>query len=94
MLTAARGPEQRQSAEASPLEAVLASEWKTRVDEALAALRDDADRVVLVLHYYQGLTLSEVAMVVGEPVGTVKWRTSRALGRLRQILGGTCDDEL
>jgi RNA polymerase sigma-70 factor, ECF subfamily len=93
MLAAARGPEERQSPEASPLEAVMASEWKTRIDEALAALRDEADRVVLVLHYYQGLSFAEVASVVGEPVGTVKWRASRALGRLRAILGERCDDE-
>lgn len=46
------------------------------------------DRAVLVLHYLQGLSYGEMAAVLDEPVGTVKWRTSEALNRLRALF---CD---
>jgi RNA polymerase sigma-70 factor (ECF subfamily) len=94
MLAAAGGRDRRQeSAEPSPLEAVLANERTTRVDAAVAALADEADRLVVVLRYYQGLSFREVASVLGEPTGTVKWRTSRAIERLRQILAERGDNE-
>jgi RNA polymerase sigma-70 factor, ECF subfamily len=92
MLVAARGTEPRESTDASPLETVLASEWSTRIGAAVAALPDDSDRIVIVLHYFQGLTFREVASVLAEPTGTVKWRTSRAIERLRQMLGERGDD--
>ena len=47
---------------------------------------DPADRVLLVLHYLQGLSYREMADVTGEPAGTIKWRTSLALGRMRNLL--------
>jgi RNA polymerase sigma factor (sigma-70 family) len=87
MLVAARVPERQDMLDASPLEAVLATERTTRVDAAVAALGEDADRIVIVLRYYQDLSFREIASILGEPLGTVKWRTSRAIGRLRQILG-------
>ena len=49
---------------------------------------DAPDRAVLVLHYLQGLSYGEMAAVLDEPVGTVKWRTSEALNRLRALF---CD---
>ena len=91
-LVAARGPHPQESPEASPLETVLANERSTRIGAAVAALPDDADRIVIVLHYFQGLTFREIASVLGEPTGTVKWRTSRAIERLRQILAERGDD--
>jgi DNA-directed RNA polymerase specialized sigma24 family protein len=36
-----------------------------------------AERDVVVLHYLQGLSYEEMADVLGQPSGTVKWRTSR-----------------
>ena len=55
------------------------------VREALAAL-PPRDREVLVLAYYGGLTQSEIADELREPLGTVKSRTHTALGRLRLAL--------
>jgi RNA polymerase sigma factor (sigma-70 family) len=51
-----------------------------------AALQDlpAAERAVLVLRFYGGLTLTEVAGVLEEPEGTVKTRSRRALARLRE----------
>lgn len=49
------------------------------------------DRAVLVLHYWQDLTLAECAGELGIPVGTVKSRLAAALERLRARLGGERD---
>jgi RNA polymerase sigma-70 factor (ECF subfamily) len=57
------------------------------VAEAVAAL-PDAEREVVALRHYQGLTFAEIAEVVDAPVSTVKTRMSRALVRLRGWLKG------
>ena len=49
----------------------------------LSGLDDDL-RLVVVLHYWGGLRLEDVAERVGWPVGTVKSRLNRALTRLRE----------
>jgi RNA polymerase sigma-70 factor, ECF subfamily len=41
----------------------------------------------IVLYYYQRYTLEEIAEVVGSPVGTLKWRLSRARRILKGLLG-------
>jgi RNA polymerase sigma factor (sigma-70 family) len=47
----------------------------------------DADqRAVLVLHYYLGLPLTEVAEVLGVPAGTIKSRLHRATQAMRAAL--------
>lgn len=43
-------------------------------------------RAVLVLRYYEDLPEEQVADVLGCPVGTVRSRTHRAIGRLRELL--------
>lgn len=43
-------------------------------------------KVVVVLHYLNGLNLAEIAIVVGCPVGTVKSRLHYALRKLRTHL--------
>ncbi|GAA1621935.1 SigE family RNA polymerase sigma factor [Catellatospora bangladeshensis] len=43
-------------------------------------------RAVVVLRYYEDLTESQVAEILGCSVGTVRSRTSRAVGRLRELL--------
>jgi len=44
---------------------------------------DDQGRSIIVLHYFLGLPLSEVATSLGIPIGTVKSRLNRALGDMR-----------
>lgn len=44
------------------------------------------DREVLVLHYFEHLSMTEVAGVCGVPVGTAKSRMNRARKSLRQSL--------
>lgn len=55
------------------------------IDDAIAAL-DPAERSAIVLAYAGGLSQSEIAAQLGWPLGTVKTRTRRALGRLREML--------
>jgi RNA polymerase sigma factor (sigma-70 family) len=45
------------------------------------------DRALLVLHYWQGLTIDECAGELGVPSGTAKSRLNRALTRLRADVG-------
>ena len=56
----------------------------------LAELRPD-ERDVLVLAYDNGLSQSEIASRLGVPIGTVKSRTRRALGGLRERLSSVPD---
>jgi RNA polymerase sigma-70 factor, ECF subfamily len=56
----------------------------------LAAALDklpEKEREVLLLTAVQGLTYKEAAEVLGEPVGTVKWRMHEATKKLRCLLG-------
>ena len=47
---------------------------------------DTKERLILTLTAIQGLTFTEAATVLGEPVGTLKWRASEATRKLRTIL--------
>ena len=58
----------------------------SRVREALEALRPELKSVV-VLAYFGGLTQSEIAKKLNQPLGTVKTRTRLALKALRENLG-------
>jgi RNA polymerase sigma factor (sigma-70 family) len=69
----------------SPEDVVLARIGMTRLTGALAALRED-DQNTLALRFVLDLGEAETAAVLGCRVGTVKSRTSRALGRLRGAL--------
>ena len=65
---------------------VMAAEQRSELLAALATLRDD-DREILGARFLLDLSEAETAETLGIPRGTVKSRTSRALGRLREALG-------
>jgi RNA polymerase sigma-70 factor (ECF subfamily) len=71
-----------QGAESSPETAVLATESRQALLDALNRL-PDPDREVVSCRYLLELSEAETAAVLGVPAGTVKSRLSRALGRLR-----------
>jgi len=56
-----------------------------RVRRALARLTDK-EREIVLLHFYEGLTLVEAAEVLTVPVGTAKSRLHGALARLKTLL--------
>lgn len=50
-------------------------------------------RQVVLLHYYQGMTLEEIAQSLGKPASTVRSRLMQAKDKLRRALKGWYDDE-
>ena len=58
------------------------------LDRALRLLEPEW-RAVIVLHYYCGMPLPEVAGTLGIPLGTAKSRLSRSLSLMRSSIEGT-----
>jgi len=71
--------------DATPPCATSRKETSDYLCDAVKQLPHD-QRTIVYLHYFEGLSLRETAMVVGQAVGTVKWRLSAALSRLRSIV--------
>lgn len=63
------------------------------LDTALRAL-DPEWRAVVVLHYYLGMPLPQVAATLGIPIGTAKSRLHRSLAAMRVTIGSDVDSDL
>ncbi len=61
------------------------SERFERLRKALARLPAE-DRDILSLRFFGDLKFREIASVVGKPLGTVLWRSRKALEKMRQEL--------
>jgi RNA polymerase sigma-70 factor (ECF subfamily) len=82
--------EQLLSKTPNPYDCAEVSDQTRRLYRALDRLQP-AQRDVVVLHYLQGLSYEELAAVLGQPSGTVKWRTRQALDALRAVLEDKID---
>jgi RNA polymerase sigma-70 factor (ECF subfamily) len=67
-------------------EAALAAGTQRHVRRALDLLSPE-QREVIELAYYGGLSHSEIALQLGQPLGTVKTRTRLGMIKLRENLG-------
>jgi RNA polymerase sigma-70 factor (ECF subfamily) len=74
-----------QASAASPEEMAAASERQSLVREALSLLTPE-QREVIELAYYSGLSHSEIAEKLKQPLGTVKTRTRLGMMKLREAL--------
>jgi RNA polymerase sigma-70 factor (ECF subfamily) len=69
----------------TPSEALLQEELRQRVQEALARLQP-ADREVILMRDFEGLTNGEVAQALGLGASAATMRYGRALLRLKELL--------
>jgi RNA polymerase sigma-70 factor (ECF subfamily) len=68
-----------------PLDAVVQSEQERAVRHALLSLGEE-QRAAILLRFYHGLSLAEIAEALDVPLGTVKSRLSIGTRRLRDLL--------
>jgi RNA polymerase sigma-70 factor (ECF subfamily) len=66
---------------------VEAADGNRRMAAMLNAL-PEKQRLAVVLRHVSGMTITEIASVLGLPEGTVKSHVSRGLGRLRRLAQG------
>lgn len=76
----------------TPSEAAAVEEARRAVLDALQRI-PMAFQVVLELHYWEGLSVAELADVIDIPQGTVKSRLARGREHLRQFLPAGTDSE-
>ena len=69
----------------TPLEQVESRVARERVQQALAGLTEEQRRV-LEMAYFGGLSHSEIAAQLGEPLGTIKSRVRAAMEKLEHML--------
>src|SRR6185369_14691500 len=69
----------------TPFDEAVAGERRIRLLAAVNAL-PDRERQALVCRYFLEMSEAETAQVLRWPLGSVKSRTSRALGRLRGLV--------
>lgn len=75
------------SISSDPLHNLFADEQSRLIYEAVCILKWP-DYIMILLHYIQEMSFREMAEVMEEPIGTVKWKTSKAIKKLKVYLDG------
>ncbi len=75
---------------ADPLSRIMTEEHLHRMYRAMDDL-EDQERAILLLHYLDGLSYREMARVLHQPAGTLKWMTHDALETLRALVIGKAE---
>ncbi len=75
---------------ADSLSRIMTDEHLGRMYRAMDDLEDE-ERAVLLLHYLDGLSYREMARVLHQPAGTLKWMTHYALEKLRTSVIGKAE---
>lgn len=70
-----------------PLSIVTQDEFTQNLYTAMMKLESE-EYTVIVLHYIQNFSYREMKNILNEPVGTIKWRTNKAIRKLKDILTG------
>lgn len=83
----AQARNRREAAAASPQEAPMADPDAAEAVEAALRRLPDGERSVILLRYIEDLPEATIATRLGQSVGAVSMRLSRARARLRRILG-------
>jgi len=78
----------------APAERVLSDQSRDAAVRGALAELPDAQRAIVGMAFYDGLTHAEIAAELDLPLGTVKSRLRLAFGRLRGALGGEFRAEL
>jgi RNA polymerase sigma-70 factor (ECF subfamily) len=63
-----------------------------RVRECVDRL-EEIDQDIIILHIWMGMTLAEIAEMLGKPEGTIKSRFSRAKRKLEVMLKAELADQ-
>jgi RNA polymerase sigma-70 factor (ECF subfamily) len=69
----------------SPFADALTGQMRNHIERAMGGLHPEQKRA-LILAYFDGMSHSEIASALGEPLGTVKTRIRQGLLRLRESL--------
>ena len=64
-------------------ENISADDLRVALDRLPPVLRE-----TVVLHYYEDMSIDDMARVMSAPAGTVKWRLNKARKMLKGTLGG------
>jgi len=73
------------AAASDPLAEAILNEQRRRVHQALDAIPVEQQRAI-ELAYFEGLTQTEIADRLGEPLGTIKTRIRLGMRKLRELL--------
>lgn len=71
----------------TPMEAVIKSEEKNRLQNRLNNL-PDKQREAIILYYYYDFKVKDIAKITGVPISTAKSRIKQGLDKLRKIYKG------